>query len=146
MPVSAQVPIPAMPPAEAPATPECPVCPVCPPTTPPVTPPGTCAQKPIASANFTRETGFAYIVRMNFGTPPDKVGALTRSKLRLFENGVELGPAHSQHGQVRTLGKGRFSHWLTGRTHEAVRMSASDNSNPSTNGKTYTYCIGATAP
>jgi hypothetical protein len=94
MPVPAQAPAPVVPPVEPPVTPECPVCPVCP-TTPPVTPPATCAQKPIASANFTRETGFAYVLRMSFGTPPDKLGALTRSKLRLFENGVEIGPAHS---------------------------------------------------
>lgn len=34
-----------------------------------------------------------------------------QSCLRLFENGMEVGPAHSDHDAIRALGGGRFSHW-----------------------------------
>ena len=43
------------------------------------------------------------------------------------------GPAHSQEGDIRTQGAGRFSHWGT-----VVIFSASDNSDPNTNGHRYT--------
>jgi hypothetical protein len=33
------------------------------------------------------------------------------SNLRLFEDGCEIGPAHSIHDEIRQLGGGRFSHW-----------------------------------
>jgi glycosyltransferase involved in cell wall biosynthesis/2-polyprenyl-3-methyl-5-hydroxy-6-metoxy-1,4-benzoquinol methylase len=70
--------------------------------------------------------------------PLDGVGAgddasePTRSTLRLFENGVELGPAHSAHEEIRTQGQGRFSHW-----EGSLFFSASDNTNPLTNGRRY---------
>jgi O-methyltransferase len=34
-----------------------------------------------------------------------------RSSLRLFENGHEIGPAHSTHDEIRKFGGGRYSHW-----------------------------------
>jgi hypothetical protein len=34
-----------------------------------------------------------------------------RSILRLFEDGSEIGPAHTMHEKIRRLGGGRFSHW-----------------------------------
>jgi transcriptional regulator CtsR len=69
--------------------------------------------------------------------------------LRIFENGIELGPAHSAHANIRTLGQGRFSHWDDGSgTAGAVALlfSASDNTNPKTNGRTYTYQNGSSLP
>jgi hypothetical protein len=59
-----------------------------------------------------------------------------RSHLELYEDGVRLRPAHSTHECVRTIGRGRFSHWA-----ECVLFSTSDNSDPNTNGRTYTCQI-----
>ena len=58
-----------------------------------------------------------------------------RSRLMLYEDGVMLGLAHSPHDHIARYGGGRFSHW--GRT---LSFSASDGSDPNTNGRTYAYC------
>jgi hypothetical protein len=55
-----------------------------------------------------------------------------RSSARLFEDERELRPAHALHVGIAAVGKGRFSHWTT-----AVYLSASDNSDPRTNGRVY---------
>lgn len=60
----------------------------------------------------------------------------TGSTLRLFENGVELGPAHTFHDDIRQIGRGSFSHW-----GKDLFFSASDNTNPLTNGRKYTYTL-----
>ena len=85
-----------------------------------------------------RDSGYAYLVTQDFGTSGDSTQALTASKLRIYENGVELGPAHAVHTDIRQQGGGRFSHW-----GNALWLSASDNSNPQTNGRTYTYRVYA---
>jgi hypothetical protein len=54
------------------------------------------------------------------------------SRLRLYEDGRPLGPAHSAHSDIRSLGQGRFSHW-----GPTVYFSTSDNSDPRTNGRRY---------
>jgi len=84
----------------------------------------------------TPNSGYAYYVSQNFGTTGDSNTALTVSKLRIYENGQELGPAHSVHADIRAQGDGRFSHW-----GNALYFSASDNSNPLTNGRSYTYRV-----
>lgn len=91
------------------------------------------------------EAGYSYYVVQNFGTLPDDNLNPTRSVLRIFENGVELLPPHSSHSDIRNLGNGRFSHWSDGST-VLLYFSASDNSNPKTNGRTYTYSITSSAP
>jgi len=58
-----------------------------------------------------------------------------RSRLMLYEDGVMLGLAHSPHDHIARHGGGRFSHW--GRT---LSFSASDGSDPNSNGRTYAYC------
>jgi hypothetical protein len=58
-----------------------------------------------------------------------------RSRLMLYEDGVMLGLAHSPHAHIARHGGGRFSHW--GRT---LSFSASDGSDPNSNGRTYAYC------
>lgn len=84
-----------------------------------------------------KESGYAYYVERQFSVPGDSDIAPTSSTLRLFENGKELGPAHSSHKNIRLYGKGRFSHW--GNT---LYFSASDNTNPKRNGRKYTFTIG----
>jgi len=56
------------------------------------------------------------------------------SPLTLFEDGVALGPAHSQHQEIQRLGQGRYSHW-----NDSIVFSTIDNSDPSSNGRSYTF-------
>ncbi len=54
------------------------------------------------------------------------------SSLVMYENGRVLGPAHVLHQDIRDLGGGRYSHWGS-----FVHFSASDGSDPRTNGRRY---------
>jgi hypothetical protein len=54
------------------------------------------------------------------------------SDLRLFEDGKELGPAHTMVTTIKSAGRGVFSHW----GHQ-IYFSASDGTSPKTNGRTY---------
>jgi hypothetical protein len=62
----------------------------------------------------------------------DLPDAPTRSRAVVCEGNFVLGPAHSQHGDIAEKGGGRFSHWGPG-----FVFSASDNSDPNKNGRTY---------
>ena len=55
-----------------------------------------------------------------------------RSTYLMCENGYRLGPGHSPHVDIAAKGRGRFSHWGT-----VFVFSASDNSDPNTNGRAY---------
>jgi 2-polyprenyl-3-methyl-5-hydroxy-6-metoxy-1,4-benzoquinol methylase len=70
----------------------------------------------------------------------DTVDRPRRSCLHVFENGVPLGPAHSDHSSIRELGGGRFSHW-----GEWLYFSSSENLPPNRNGRSY-MLRGAAAP
>lgn len=59
-------------------------------------------------------------------------GGERRSRLFVLENGVQLPDPHSLHDDIDHHGRGRFSHW-----GNSVYFSASDNSDPNQNGKTY---------
>jgi len=59
-----------------------------------------------------------------------------QSILKLYENGRELGVAHAMHRDIRSIGKGRFSHW-----GNKIIFSTSDNTDPRKNGRSYTYVI-----
>jgi pectate lyase len=85
------------------------------------------------------EGGYAYKIGQSI-SGGDSESAKTQSILRLFENGVEIGPAHSVHDDIRNVGKGKFSHWGS-----TVIFSASDNTDPRTNGRSYTYVMGGTS-
>jgi hypothetical protein len=56
-----------------------------------------------------------------------------RSPVLIYENGRQLGPAHSKHADIANLGMGRYSHWRG----QGYVISASDNSDPNTNGRFY---------
>lgn len=114
-----------------------------------------CVQKPIDTTKAFTNGGFRYVMDVKFGVLPDwgaspataTTASLTRSPARLFENGTELGPSHSVHTDIGNVGKGRFSHWGNENgSIEALFFSASDNSDPRSNGKAYTYCVGLDAP
>lgn len=87
----------------------------------------------------TSEGGFAYAVYRDFGTTGDSNAQPTISKLRVFEDGKELGAAHSKHADISSIGKGKFSHWGNG-----LIFSASDNTDPRKNGRKYTFTTGGT--
>jgi hypothetical protein len=58
-----------------------------------------------------------------------------RSPIELYEDGRRLGPAHSAPSDIEKLGRGRFLHWSQHGT--IFYFSASDNSDPNTNGRAY---------
>jgi predicted O-methyltransferase YrrM len=90
-----------------------------------------------------REIGFAFAIPVPYG-PVDSPDAPTASQLRLFEDGVELGPAHCSHKEIRRHGLGRFSHWA-GEPGHCLYMSTSDNTDPRENGRIYTATVGGEA-
>jgi pectate lyase len=94
----------------------------------------------VSLSDLRSDGGFAYHISYPLADAGDSNEAPSSSTLRLYENGVELGPAHAVHQDIRDLGKGRFSHWGT-----TLYFSASDNTNPATNGRKYTYTIGSGA-
>jgi hypothetical protein len=82
-----------------------------------------------AVTDFQREQQHCWLAAVPDALVSDREAA---SWLVLFEDGRPLGPAHSPHSEVRTIGKGRYAHWGA-----AVYFSTSDNSDPRTNGRRY---------
>ena len=66
----------------------------------------------------------------------DSETSAQESNLLLFENGTQLGPAHATHSDIRSKGAGAYSHW--GGT---LYFSSSDNTDPRTNGRTYSIKV-----
>ncbi|MEW6320282.1 MAG: class I SAM-dependent methyltransferase [Acidobacteriota bacterium] len=85
---------------------------------------------------YEYESGFCWIVRgvpRALGDEPaDHQTDDRRSTLVVLENGAPLAEAHAPHENIRSLGRGRYSHWT-----DSVRFSTSDNSNPLMNGRSY---------
>jgi predicted AlkP superfamily phosphohydrolase/phosphomutase len=69
------------------------------------------------------------------GDAPD---APTASKLVVYEDDRELGPAHAQHEIVRQTGRGAYSHW-----QNTLYFSTSDGSDPRRNGRQYRLALGS---
>jgi len=84
-----------------------------------------------------KDSGFSYYIERKFSISGDSENAPKSSILKLYENGKELGPAHTSHKDIRRYGKGRFSHW-----GNSLYFSASDNTDPRRNGRKYTFKIG----
>jgi len=66
----------------------------------------------------------------------DEAGMPSKSTLRLFEDGKELGPWRSTHDDIRQFGAGRYSHW-----QNEIYFSTSDGSDPVSNGRTYQLVV-----
>jgi hypothetical protein len=81
-------------------------------------------------AEVRHENGHCCVARLGRRLISDRDGL---SSLRLFEDGRELPHPHSAPDDIRNLGAGRYSHW-----GDAVLFSASDNTDPSANGRSYT--------
>ncbi len=87
-------------------------------------------------ARISGEIKSCYTTNLGPRYPGDGMKDVPPSTLRLFEDGKELGPAHAPHVDIREKGRGLFSHWVT-----SLYFSASDNSDPRTNGRTYTWVL-----
>lgn len=70
--------------------------------------------------------------------PGDTSAEPFRSPLLLLEDHLLLGPAHCPHEDIRERGAGRYSHWDPS---GVVFFSASDNTDPRTNGRNYAVLI-----
>lgn len=70
--------------------------------------------------------------------PGEDLDHARRSPLKLFEDEREMGPSSAIIDDIRSGGAGAFCHW--GRH---LYFSASDNSNPNTNGRTYRVLVPA---
>jgi transglutaminase-like putative cysteine protease len=81
---------------------------------------------------IVRVGGFAYSARISGAVPGLRDGGDGRT-VRVVEDGRALGPAGALSAEVVTLGGGRFNH----ETATRVLFSASDNSDPRRNGRTY---------
>ncbi len=99
--------------------------------------PGSSEHLSLKVASAQKESGNSYYLDGNFGITGDSQSSPTSSTLKIYENGKELGPAHSSHKEIRSIGNGRFSHW-----ENELYFSSSDNSDPRTNGRRYTYTVG----
>jgi len=86
----------------------------------------------IPAAAFAHEQGFCHIASLDCGEEGDRE-TQNRSEVVVLEDGKPLGPGKSLHADIRAVGAGRYSHW----TRSGLYMSASDNSDPRTNGRRY---------
>jgi hypothetical protein len=84
--------------------------------------------------------GYAWyaVLPEKFAAIADSMDDPTRSNFQVYENGRPIGPAHSLHADIAELGGGRYSHWRGGEGSGIV-FSATDNSVPDKNFKSYTY-------
>ncbi len=86
---------------------------------------------------FASVSGRAYsMVLADFEHIADNPNHPSRSPLVLCEDDAPIGPAHTLHVHIREHGRGAYSHW--GNT---LVFSASDNSDPNTNGRLYRVVI-----
>jgi hypothetical protein len=76
--------------------------------------------------------GFAYTKALPNDLPGDAPGAAMKSTLAVCEDGTILGPMRAAHADIAKEGKGRYSHWGPN-----LVFSTSDNSDPNTNGRSY---------
>lgn len=91
-----------------------------------------------ADTGCSYTTGIPRAPGWPFATIRSDESAGQSSVLRLFENGVELGPAHAMHSDIRERGQGMYSHW-----NHALYFSATDCSNPTINGRKYSVATVA---
>ena len=92
-----------------------------------------------AIAKFSPVGGGGFVATLPAEVPlGDTADEPNRSRLEVLEDGVQLGPPHSAHSDIGSEGRGRFSHW-----HDTLYLSASDNSDPRSNGRDYQVFVPA---
>jgi hypothetical protein len=87
----------------------------------------------LTTAGMQHDSGSAYAVHVpQLRDEADTMSAPNRSPWRLEEDGRPLKRPHTNHEDIRKKGRGRWSHW-----DAMVLFSASDGSDPRTNGRRY---------
>ncbi|MBR1092440.1 hypothetical protein JQ621_33770 [Bradyrhizobium manausense] len=87
---------------------------------------------------FTKIGPNAYVAYHKIaGAKGDVPNDPRRATLELTENGKALGPAHTLRSEVAAMGGGRYIFLQTSEDPPALVFSASDNSDPNTNGRVY---------
>jgi hypothetical protein len=85
---------------------------------------------------YLRAGGYAYVAALLANDDvADSADSPFRSPLEVYEDGKPLGPAHSVHQDISDVGHGRFSHWRG----LGFIFSTSDNTNPNTNNRRYSF-------
>ena len=101
-------------------------------------------EKTLETADIRSEQGKAYIAELELPLPffyevsGDSMESASSSELLVFEDARLQGPAHTLHDDIRKSGGGTYSHW-----GHSLHFSTSDNSDPRTNGRTYTVAAPA---
>ena len=83
-----------------------------------------------------RERGYCFYYPLPEAVPAGDSADGASSTTLLLENARALGPGHAEHDDVRTLGRGLYSHW-----NRQLYFSTSDSSDPNTNGRVYTLLV-----
>lgn len=97
---------------------------------------------PLLAQYTSTDEGHAWYVPLPRGfVYGDHEADLFASALLLLEDGMELGPAHAAHDDIRKLGAGRYSHWKG-----QLWFATSDNSSPLDNGRRYDLLLPEDAP
>ena len=81
------------------------------------------------------DSKFAVVVHDRYFPEDADLTGRERSNVQLYEDGKLLGPAHSSLYETAVLGMGRYSHWKG--NYSVFAFSSSDNTDPITNGRTY---------
>jgi hypothetical protein len=88
-------------------------------------------KEPRKIEHFVPELGYCFLTTIHHRIPSDLESA---SRIQVCEDGVPLPKPHADHSVIRNDGRGAFSHWGS-----AIYLSTSDNTDPRTNGRSYTY-------
>lgn len=84
----------------------------------------------ISPDTMSHEQGSCYRARLAIPRSADRN---SKSTCVLLEDGKPLPHPHARHNLIRKQGRGHYSHWTT----DTLYFSASDSSDPRTNGKQY---------
>ncbi|CAN5249612.1 hypothetical protein BH09PSE2_BH09PSE2_02190 [soil metagenome] len=92
---------------------------------------------------FRRRAGHCYALGIPglLGGPSDTAADPRRSRLALYEDERPLGPRHAIYEDIVAHGAGLYDHF-----DQTLCFSTSDNSDPSRNGRTYSYQLTEPTP
>jgi len=97
--------------------------------------PRACAPSTLCRG-FRHIDGNTYAYDVIFSDSKTDDGAARTSTLEVYEDGKPLGPPHSDVSDIAQNGGGRYLYWQSSMSIR-LYLSASDNSDPNTNGRIY---------
>jgi hypothetical protein len=86
----------------------------------------------LPTAWITQEGGSRFACLLDGVDLSDDVDHPVASMIRLYEDGLQVGPPHASLDEIQRSGAGRYSHW-----EGTLYFSSSDGSDPRTNGRRY---------